>query len=260
MTVAYTAEISPPPLWLALAELPRALVELVTLPFTAPMLAGAPRGDGHAVLVLPGFVSSDVSTSMLRLFLRSLGYDAQPWELGRNLGWKSIGRESEKLAARLQILRARTGGKVSLIGWSLGGVMARQLAQKLPDDVRQVITLGAPFTGNARASSIAKLYEHVAGELVDGDFMKRILAECRAPLRVPTTAIYSYGDGIVAWRNCIERSGQRTENIAVRGSHSGLTINPAALFAIADRLAMRDGSWHPFAPTGWRASAYPTPA
>ena len=135
---------------LALTELPRALVELGALPWAVPLLATAPRGDGHPVLVLPGFVTSDRSTTILRGFLNGQGYDAHAWELGRNLGPKAIGHQGEKLIARILEVHQATGKKVSLVGWSLGGVMARLVAKRIPHAVRQVITLGSPFSGSPR--------------------------------------------------------------------------------------------------------------
>ena len=136
--------VRPPSAMLALTELPRALFELGSLPFAAPVLATAPRGDGHPVLVLPGFIASDTSTAVLRRYLAKLGYDAHAWELGRNLGPRAIGAEGEKLIARLRAIHDATGEKVSIVGWSLGGIMARIIARRAPDAVRQVITLGHP--------------------------------------------------------------------------------------------------------------------
>lgn len=250
---------SPPPLWLALAELPRSLLEFASLPLAAPLLGLAPRGDGQAVLVLPGFLASDLSTSLLRSYLRGLGYDAHRWELGRNLGWKTIGRELEQLSALLQRAREKSGRRVSVIGWSLGGVMARQLARRQPDDVRQVITLGSPFTGEPRATTISKLFERIS-EPVDTPFMQRMLAESRLAPPVPSTAISSASDGIVAWANCQEPPAPQSENVYVRGSHVGLTVNPAVLYAVADRLAQSDSAWRPFERKGWRTAVYPAQA
>ena len=148
--------IRPPSPLLALTELPRALAELGTLPLASGWLATAPRGDGHPVLVLPGFIASDTSTAILRRYLKRMGYDAHAWELGRNLGPKAIGREGEKLVARLRAIHELTGQKVSLVGWSLGGVMARLVARRAPEAVRQVISLGfAVHRQSARDQRVA---------------------------------------------------------------------------------------------------------
>lgn len=249
--------IRPPSALLALTELPRALAEFSTLGIAAPFLANAPRGDGHPVLVLPGFVTSDVSTTVLRRFVAGQGYDAHAWELGRNLGPKAIGREGERLVARLRAIHEATGQKVSLIGWSLGGVMARQLARRAPEAVRQVITLGSPFTGNPRASTVWRSYQILTGQRLDDPDTRGQLRESAAPPPVPSTAIYTRQDGIVAWQNCVEPAAPQTDNIEVHGSHCGLGVNPAVLYAIADRLAQAEDDWRPFDRSGLRALVYP---
>lgn len=247
----------PPSALLALTELPRALAELGALPFAAPLLAAAPRGDGHPVLVLPGFVTSDTSTAVMRAYLKRLGYDAHAWELGRNLGPRAIGREGERLIARLRAIHEATGQRVSVIGWSLGGIMARLLAQRAPDLVRQVVTLGSPFAGDPRATNVWKLYEYLSGQRLDGTHARRQMAEVSAAPPVPSTAIYSRADGVVAWRNCLEEIGPQAENIEVLGSHCGLAVNATVLFAIADRLSQPEAAWQPFERKGLRWLWYP---
>ncbi len=253
-----TEQIRRPSMVLALTEAPRAMVELSYLSMTAPLLRQAPRGDGHPVLVLPGFVTSDRSTRILRLYLDDLGYDAHGWELGRNLGPKAVGARGERLTRRLLAVHRATCAKVSLVGWSLGGVMARELARHAPHAVRQVITLGSPFTGNPRASTVSGLYEQLTGDIIDSDLMAERLAVGSTPPPVPSTAIYSRTDGIVPWRNCVEPASEQTDNIEVCSSHCGLGVNPAVLFAVADRLAQPEGAWSPFRRDGWRAAVYPS--
>ncbi|HEX8553421.1 MAG TPA: alpha/beta fold hydrolase [Sphingomonas sp.] len=249
--------IRPPSKLLALTELPRALVELGTLPWASPLLASAPKGDGHSVLVLPGFLTTDSSTGILRRYLARLGYDVHAWELGRNLGPRAIGREGEHLIARLRAVHELTGTRVSLVGWSLGGIMARLVAQRAPDAVRQVITLGSPFTGNPRATNVGKTYEFMTGQRLDDAHTREQIAQTSAEPRVPATAIYTRADGIVAWQNCREATGSMTDNIEVRGSHCGLGVNAAAMYAVADRLAQREDDWKPFRAQGWKRFLYP---
>jgi len=256
-TAAAPAGIPRPSALLLLTELPRALVELGALPLALPILAAAPRGDGHPVLVLPGFIANDVSTSVLRRYLKRLGYNAHAWELGRNLGPRSVGPDGEKLIARLHAIHQATGCKISLVGWSLGGVMARLLAHRAPDAVRQVITLGAPFAGSPKATNVWRLYQLLTGHRLDDAGTRALWDEIAAPPPVPTTAIYSREDGIVAWQACRESDGGAAENIEVRGSHIGLAINPAVLYAVADRLAQPRDGWRPFAPYGLRRLSYP---
>lgn len=246
-----------PSAMLALTELPRALLELGSLAWAAPVLATAPRGDGHPVMILPGFMATDSSTAVMRRYLDRLGYDTHAWELGRNLGPLAIGEEGEKLAERLRAVHERTGEKVSLVGWSLGGIMARLLAARAPDSVRQIITLGSPFTGSPKATNGWRMYEMFTGQKVDHQHTQSQMAEAAAPPPVPTTAIYTREDGVVAWQNCLEPAGAETENIEVHGSHCGLGVNPAVLYAIADRLAQAPDDWHPFSRDGLKGLIYP---
>ena len=255
---ATAASHGAPPIALALIEINRALLELATLPIAAPLLRSAPKGDGHPVLVLPGFTASDKSTAILRRYLDSLGYDTYAWELGRNLGPRAIGHEGEKLIERLAAIHALTGKKVSLIGWSLGGVMARQVSRRLPDAVRQVLTLGSPFACDPRSTNAWRAYEFATGQRVDGSDVQAQLAESMLAPPVPSTAIYSKTDGVVAWQGCIEPESATTDNIEVLGSHCGLGVNPAVLYAVADRLALPDGAWAPFERKGWRTAVYPS--
>ena len=217
-----------------------------------------PRGDGHPVLVLPGFIATDLSTQPLRRFLTGVGYDAHEWRLGRNLGPRAIGREGEKLVARLRAIHEATGQKVSLVGWSLGGIMARIVARRAPEAVRQIITLGSPFAGSPRATNVWRAYELFTGQRIDDPHTQAQLNEGAAPPPVPSTAIYSREDGVVAWQNCREQETPITDNIEVHGSHCGLGVNPTVLYAIADRLAQAEDEWHPFERTGLRAFVYPS--
>jgi len=251
------ANAAAPALGLAFLELPRALMELQACSAAAPLLHLAPRGDGHPVLVLPGFTASDRSTALLRRYLKRLGYDAAGWALGRNLGPRSIGHEGEVLAGLLEQTHRATGRKVSLVGQSLGGVMARELARAFPDRVRQVITLGSPFGGSPRANNVWRLYERLSGENVRTRHAEARMTLAREAPPVPTTAIYSKTDGVVAWECCVETAGERIDNIEIRGSHCGMSVHPAALYAIADRLAEHEVAWRPFRASGWRAPFYP---
>lgn len=252
------APIAPPPLALAMTEVPRALAEIALLPLCAPRLFNAPRGDGHAVLLLPGFLTSDVSTYPLRNYLMALGYDSFPWELGRNFGIKTVGEFGEVIRARIEALAERSGGKVSLVGWSLGGIISRQMAREIPQHIRQVITLGSPFTGDPRATNVTPLYEMLTGDVLDDAGIETRLAAESGPIPVPSTAIYSKLDGVAAWENCLDaEEGSQTENIEVYGSHMGLTMNPAVWSVVADRLAQKEGEWAPFRREGLRRWVYP---
>lgn len=258
LNVRPTRDIKPPSALLALTELPRAIAEWGSLTMSmGTLLTTAPKGDGHPVLVLPGFMTSDTSTRVLRRFLRMLGYDAHTWNLGRNLGPRAIGAQGEKLVERLREVHEATGQKVSLVGWSLGGVMARLLARRAPDAVRQVVTLGSPFAGSPKSSNVWKLYEYMSGTTVDGQHTQGMLAEIAAPPAVPTTAIYTKADGVVAWETCREVESELAENIEVHGSHCGLGVNPSVLYAVADRLARKPGATGRFNRDGLKGWMYP---
>lgn len=248
----------PPSAWLAAAELPRAVAELALLAATYPGLArSAPRGDGHPVLVLPGLLAGDRSTAPLRRVLQRLDYDVRPWGLGRNRGPRSVGGSGERLFARVEGLFEETGRTVSLVGWSLGGILARLVARRLPGLVRQVITLGSPFADGGDATNAGKLFEMASGTRRGDPANRAMFAELAGPSGVPSAAIYSRTDGICAWQVCRDQPALRRENIEVYGSHCGLGVNASVIYAVADRLAQDEGRWAPFAPRGWASWAFP---
>lgn len=249
----FTDPSAPPSRELLLLEI-RAIAELTAFFATYPLLRLAPRGDGHPVLVLPGLAASDTSTRPLRTYLKDQGYAAHGWKLGANNGPRP-GVEA-KMLARLAELAESHQRKVSLIGWSLGGVFAREMACHAPEQVRSVITLGSPFAGEPRASNAWQLYERASRRKAD-DWPRR--ERMRLPPPVPSTAIFSRSDGIVAWQGCLEQEGPMSENIEVEGSHCGLGHNPAVLYAIADRLAQPEGAWRPFERSGIKGLIYRDP-
>jgi pimeloyl-ACP methyl ester carboxylesterase len=244
--------LRPPSLGLLLAEM-RGIFELNASLMMSPLLMRAPRGDGHPVLALPGFLASDLSMAPLRRYLTELGYDAHAWQMGRNLG--GLSRVRAALRERLAAIHASTGRKVSVVGWSLGGVYARDLALHAPEMVRYVMTLGSPFANDVRATNATKLYEMLSGETVGDDpgFLEAIAGE----LPMPATSIYSRADGVVNWRTCLLRPSAKAENIEVYlASHVGLGVNPAVLWAVADRLAQQEGQFSQFGRSGPFAIAY----
>jgi len=231
-------------------EWPRAFTEAAALPASWPVLRAAPRGDGHPVLVLPGYWAGDASTAALRVYLRALGYRAHRWRLGQNLGLEDgVGG---RLLARVEALHARYGRALSLVGQSLGGVYARELAKLAPARVRQVITLGSPIGMERRQVNGGWLASMVLGPAHEPDGAARIAD----PPPVPVTAIVSRSDGIAGYRDCLEAPGPRAENVEVVGSHLGLAVNPLALFAIADRLAQPEGAWRSFDRSDLRSVLY----
>lgn len=205
------------------------------------LTANLPRGEGQPVLVLPGLGASDFSTRPMRGLLKELGYSAHGWKLGQNKGLKD--GLIEEMLSRIDELYDRYGQKVSLVGWSLGGIYARELAKAMPEKVRQVVTLGSPFSRSDRASHARKAYEWLSGTKPQANALYEQLP---VPPPVPTTSIYSRTDGIVAWQASRNAPGKQVENIEVPGSHVGLGHNPIALYALFDRLSQADGKWRPF--------------
>ena len=241
----------------------RALGEWVAQPVGNRILSCAPKGAGQPVLTLPGFLGTDRSTNSIRRYLRKKNYDPYPWLLGRNEGPDSSGENGSLLDARISNIYQETGQPVALVGWSLGGVMARNAAKRIPDKISQVITLGSPFDATQNISSIAKLFELVSGKNPNDDQFQHILDYNRPPppASVPTTAIFTKTDGIVHWSTCVERPAPNTDNIEVAlASHTGLGFNAAVLFLIAERLAVPVSDWAPFDRTAqpWRLITYPS--
>ncbi len=246
------ASVPPAPGALLLLLEGRAPLELAALVASAPWLRRVPRGDGHPVLVFPGMAANDLTTAPLRRFLRSLGYVSTPWRQGANFGPRR--GVLQRCADDTRALADHHGEPVSLVGWSLGGLYARELAKQMPEIVRCVVTLGTPFSGPPSATHAWRLYQVLSGQRTHDP---ALAARLRQPPPVPTTSIYSRTDGIVSWRCSLNEPGPLTENIEVHASHIGMGLNPTALYALADRLAQPIGAWKPFEATGTRRWFFP---
>jgi pimeloyl-ACP methyl ester carboxylesterase len=246
-----------PALPLYLSEPGRAVGDYGLYLAARPLMSRLPRGDGHSVLVLPGLLADDMSTRALRAVLRRLGYDVHGWGLGRNIGPTAACVKG--MRDRVDRLADSSGRPVSLIGWSLGGIFARDLARRDPDSVRQVVTLGSPFRlarhSQSRATKVFDRFSHLHVE-----HRTLPLESESTPMTVPATSIYSHFDGIVHWQTCLNTPGERCENIAVMASHLGLGHHPASIWAVADRLAQPEGSWQPFRAPLFLRPAFPKPA
>lgn len=222
----------------------RSIVELGSFFKSLPGLRTAPKGDGHPVLVIPGFLANDPIMMPLRWTLKNLGYKSEPWSYGTNRVFcLDISSELEK---RIVDLHHKTGKKVSIIGWSLGGIYARHISQHIPEHVRSVITLGTPFSRSMSSGVAVKLYELWNDKLQT--IPPTIIEKIKKPLPVPYTSIYSKTDCIVAWQCSVCDLSDRKEvdHVEIRGSHLGLGFNPGALWVIADRLSQSEESWLPF--------------
>jgi pimeloyl-ACP methyl ester carboxylesterase len=246
-----------PALPLYLSEPGRAVADYGLYLAARPLMGRLPRGDGHSVLVLPGLLADDVSTRALRVVLRKLGYDVHGWGLGRNIGPTAACVKGT--GDLLHNLNDSSGRPVTVIGWSLGGIFARDLARRSPDSVRQVITLGSPFRlARQSQSRAAKVFDRFSHLHVEHRTLP--LESEDLPLTVPATSIYSHFDGIVHWQTCLNTPGEDCENIAVMASHLGLGHHPASIWAVADRLAQPEGTWKPFKAPLFLRPAFPKPA
>jgi len=223
----------PPSTRMTLGELGSALGG-IRLAGAVPRLSAAPRGDGHLVVDIPGWKAPELSGAPLRRYLKRLGYDARGWGFGTNTG--DPRRDVERLSERVLELVEEKGAPASLVGWSLGGVIAREVARRHPDAVRRVITYGTPLAGGAAYTSIARAYGRGAHTNGDVDRVTRRL-DAESPIRVPLTVVFSRRDGIVSWPACIDRSSPSAEHVEVSSTHIGMGIDPDVWAIVADRLA-----------------------
>jgi pimeloyl-ACP methyl ester carboxylesterase len=239
-----TSDHHAPPNALLIALELRAPWELWSVLPSWPLLAKAPAGDGHPVIVFPGLSASDASTLPLRGYLSNLGYGVSGWNQGYNFGPRAGTLQTAK--RQVEEACAHTGETVSLVGWSLGGIYARELAKELPGCVRTVVTLGTPFSGSHKSTNAWRLYELTRGREVHHELA---MLDLKTAPPMPTTSIYSRSDGVVAWQASIQApcpNNACTENVEVFASHLGLGLNPSAWWALADRLAQPQGQWSPF--------------
>jgi triacylglycerol lipase len=232
---ALTESIRPPSKLLWAAELPRAAWMVMNLPRHQNRLRSEQTGDGRPVMLLPGLMQGERAFAPLQRFLRNRGYQAHSWGLGRNLGARTTGAHAEELIIRLEAIAA-VSGPVTLIGVSLGGLMARLVAHRRPDLVREVITISSPFAGSGKATNVWRFFEWFTGERLDDPAVAARSAEIAAPLAVPTTAIWSRSDGLVAGQICRDA---HCRSIEINSSHLGVQIRPDVFLAIARVL---DGS------------------
>ncbi len=237
----------------------RALFELGAFLASTPLFSLLPKGDGHAVLTLPGFMATNGSTVPMRRLLSRLGYDAHGWNAGRNI------RVDEPLIGQLEDqltgLHRTTGRKVSLVGWSLGGVLAREIAKMHPDKVRLVVSLGSPISGDRGHTNAARLFKLFNGDEPEKLRGGRFAGLDRAP-PVPSTSIFSRTDGVVHWHGSVQHPENAhdthpCENIEVYASHCGLGVNPSVMVALADRLSQPEDEWSPFRPKPHQRLLFP---
>jgi len=246
-TQSAVGDFDAPSAWLMAMEL-RAPWEFGALLPAWFTLQSAPTGDGHPVIVFPGLAASDASTLPLRSYLSGRGYKASGWNQGFNFGPRAGVLKTARW--QLEEAAASSGKKVSLIGWSLGGIYARELAKEMPELVRSVISLGTPFSGSHKSTNAWRIYELASGRDIQRETSQYDLPTAPG---APTTSIFSRTDGVVAWQASVQAPCKRnahTENIEVLASHVGLGLNPSTWWAVADRLAQPEGAWKRFVRKG----------
>ena len=222
-----------PPSRLGLVREARGLLELPRLLLRIPMLARQPRGRGEPVLVLPAHGAGNASTLALQSYLRLLGYSVRGLGGGVNSG--DVPKLLVRVLKRLVHLSHKAKQGVRIIGWSLGGYLAREAARERPDLVRQVITLGTPVVGGPKYTVAARAFRRRG---IDMDAIEaQIESRNRISLTTSVTAIYSRADAVVAWQACIDRHGSNVEHIEVGVTHLGLGFSPEVYRIIAQRLA-----------------------
>jgi pimeloyl-ACP methyl ester carboxylesterase len=239
------------PNWMLLGTEPvRAAIEYARM--RSMNITSLPRGDGHPVVVFPGLAANHQSIAPLLRLCKHLGYAASDWGRGFNTGPRGdVDSWIDELASDVERLAAPHGRKISLIGWSLGGIYAREVAKRLEGRVRQVITVGTPFAGKAEHTNVAWVYRILNGRAPTFD--DALMARLRTPPNVPTTSVFSRSDGVVAWQACMQggcNGARRSENIEVAGSHCGLGWNTRVFSVIADRLRQPENGWRPYAEIG----------
>ncbi len=243
--------------WLA-AEVPRVALGMHLMASALPLLPTTASGDGHPVLVLPGLGAGDWSTLPLRNFLRLRGWRPYGWHLGRNVGPTAAVRA--ELPVAVERIARRNRAKVSIIGWSLGGIYARELAHLHPESVRQVITLASPYRlqrpEQSHAGGMFSRYAHLHAQ---DDERLTVTGRSAVPVPVPASSFHSTEDGIVAWQHCVEPPTPTSENIRVRSGHLSIGYDPYVMYAIADRLAQPEGRWRPFRAPAPLRCFFPTP-
>lgn len=254
---SFTPDLRPPPLRHSITELGRVALEAGGSLLLNPLLKRLPQGDGHTIMTIPGFMGADGSTALLRRTLNQLGYNAIPWGLGRNASDASADTLEEFMEHRAELEREiatrvehefhSSGRKVTLIGWSLGGLYSVALAHRYPQWIRQVITLGTPF-GDPRGTALYSVMSRVngsAGEVSEESLQRWVdYTYLGGRLRVPVLTLFSETDGIVGSgiARCQGDPGYVT-NMAVKASHVGFPFNPLVFAVIANHLVEPDRRW-----------------
>lgn len=234
MTTTHLRAVPPPSVKLFGLEPIRAALEYASM--RRMNRQQLPRGDGHPIVVFPGLASDGKTMATLRDFLRDLGYTVYDWGRGFNSGPKGDTAEwLRELALDIQQMVSAHSEGVTLLGWSLGGIYAREVSKHIRPAVRQVITIGSPFAAEPEQVRVGLLWRWVNGRPMQLDDALR--TQLQTAPDVPTTSIYSRTDGVVAWQTCIQPGEHpHVEHVEVEASHCGMCWNPSVLQVVAERL------------------------
>ena len=198
--------------------------------------AGAdPANQPRAVMLVPGFVTHPFRMRALRRGLAEAGHAVDDWGLGWNMG--ATADRLDRLCAAIEAAAVRHGQPIALVGWSLGGLYAREAAKRVPHAVRLVITMGTPFSGDLHANNAWRAYHWITGQDVAAP---PVPGDYAAKPPVPTIALWSPRDGVVAPRAARGRAGERDQAVALRCTHLGFASHPSVLDALIVQLARRD--------------------
>ncbi|MDJ0919987.1 MAG: alpha/beta hydrolase [Henriciella sp.] len=212
-------------------------LQFLKFPTMARSLLSAPRGDGRKIVLLPGFTSPELAMQPLASYLSFLGYDASTWGLGINRG--DVDGLTDEFGRGIETMADATGEPVTLIGWSLGGVIARETARHHSASVREIITMGSPLIGGPKYTSIGGVYARMTGMDVDM-FEQEVHERNRVGLDQPITAIFSKSDGVVGWTAAQDPYNEQTRHVEVRSTHFGLGVNPTVWKIVAETLAAKN--------------------
>ncbi|MEE4276887.1 MAG: alpha/beta hydrolase [Halieaceae bacterium] len=206
--------------------------EAARLALRAPQLLSAPGGDGRSVLLIPGWQAPEASMAPLRRLLKFKGYDARHWGEGINRG--NVEAYVDKLAPRVEALAKQAGKPVGLVGWSLGGVIAREIARSVPAAVHTVVTYGSPVVGGPSYTVASRSYSAADRERINAAIAER---ERRLPIRTPIAAVFSRRDSIVSWPACIDRINPSVTHYEVDATHFSMGLDPSVWRVVLDQLA-----------------------
>ncbi|MFZ1525623.1 MAG: hypothetical protein WAT22_12455 [Saprospiraceae bacterium] len=223
--------IKKPSQLLHLTEIFRSLIETIRGFFCLLFAKKENIGQGRVVMVVPGLLTSDFWTVILRKYLSKKGFQVYGWEMGTNLGRME---KIPELISKIEAIKIRHNQPIILIGWSIGGLFSREVSHQRPDLISKVMTLGSPF-GDVQAPNNAKWVFELLND--DYDIDHSLVQRLASPTTMPSVAFYSKKDGIVPWEACMDSiTDDHHLNVEIRSSHFGMGANPSVLDAIVQNV------------------------